>query len=364
MGLLSGKGFKVGQKTLTAAAIAAFLVSIFEFLFMISPFIAYFYALFSPLLNILQSTWILAWLTDFYLSHISDVLSSTPIVYPLSRFFFFGGLALFLTHVAYLYWMKYMRKQLATGLLYRWIRHPQYLGFMIAGLGGAMRWPRFVNLLLWALMCLAYFHLALFEESSVLGRHGQEYERYLAKTWRFCPGDTAARLPGGSATFLCLVIATGFVCHSFSLRRLVARPLPARNDVLILAPLDYLPANVESVVDSIASEQGSLPGKVLLLYLIRGQNIRHLLIDSGLAQEAFDSSKDVRGEIFILAARAGYSCLGKFCPKMMNAQDALSAFAVRKPVGLYYLLSDRDNIPKKFTWSEDSTFAHASMPVL
>src|SRR5262249_11824868 len=53
------------------ASLSAFLIAISEMVFMASPFAAYFYNAYSPVLTLTVSHSSLIWLTDFFVPHLS-----------------------------------------------------------------------------------------------------------------------------------------------------------------------------------------------------------------------------------------------------------------------------------------------------
>src|SRR5215470_12514103 len=131
------------------ASLSAFLIAISEMVFMASPFAAYFYNAYSPVLTWTESHSFLIWLTDFFVPHLSTPSSAWfGSLVKLPRYLTFVGLASFTLHAVYLYWTKFVRRGMATALLYRYVRHPQYLSFAVAGLGLVFYWPSFINLLL------------------------------------------------------------------------------------------------------------------------------------------------------------------------------------------------------------------------
>ena len=156
------------------ATVGAFLIAISEMVFMASPFAAYFYSAFSPVLKWTENHSYLMWLTDFFVPHLSTPASAWfGSLLKLPRYLTFVGIASFATHAGYLYWMKFVRKRVATGLLYRYVRHPQYLSFAVAGLGLVFYWPRFINLLLFFVMLIGSYALARTEEERVQRQHGR-----------------------------------------------------------------------------------------------------------------------------------------------------------------------------------------------
>ena len=74
------------------------------------------------------------------------------------------------------------------------IRHPQYVSLAAAGIGLAIMWPRFLTLMLLAVMLFLYYLLAKDEERRMLARHGDSYRAYMDRSGMFLP-RVAERLP-------------------------------------------------------------------------------------------------------------------------------------------------------------------------
>jgi protein-S-isoprenylcysteine O-methyltransferase Ste14 len=166
-----------------------------EIIIMISPFAAYFYAGYGPLLNTLYAFPATAWLTGFFLPH--AVVSKSSVlnfVNGLGRTLFSLGMLAFLIGAFQVYSAKLRRKGVVTGILYRWIRHPQYLFLAIAGLGLLLFWPRFFILILYVSMLFVYYLLARYEEQRMLAKHGESYRTYMERTAMFLPGEPGAKI--------------------------------------------------------------------------------------------------------------------------------------------------------------------------
>ena len=123
----------IQARFLSVASAGAFLLAISEMIFMASPFAAYFYSVYSPVLTWTESHSFLIWLTDFFVPHLSTPSSAWfGSLLKLPRYLTLIGLASFAIHAVYLYWMKFVKKTVATALLYRYVRHPQYLSLGIS----------------------------------------------------------------------------------------------------------------------------------------------------------------------------------------------------------------------------------------
>lgn len=88
------------------------------------------------------------------------------------------GLAGFAVSAAQVYGNKLLGRGVARGLLYRFVRHPQYLALGVAGWGLLTLWPRFLLLGLWVTMLFLYAGLARHEERRMAERFGDAYRRF------------------------------------------------------------------------------------------------------------------------------------------------------------------------------------------
>jgi protein-S-isoprenylcysteine O-methyltransferase Ste14 len=183
----------INSRVLNNSVSVLYLLIGLEIVIMISPFAAYFYSVYGPLLNFLYDYKITAWLTGFFLPH--AVVSKTPllnILGSLGRILFSLGIIAFLIGAVQIYSAKFRRKGMVSSVLYRRIRHPQYLFLAIAGFGLLLFWPRFLILVLYITMLYVYYLLARHEEQRMLAQYGDSYGTYLQNTAMFLPGE-----PGG-----------------------------------------------------------------------------------------------------------------------------------------------------------------------
>jgi protein-S-isoprenylcysteine O-methyltransferase Ste14 len=72
------------------------------------------------------------------------------------------------------------RGQLAQTGIYRRIRHPQYVGFILIMLGFLIQWPTILTLAMFPLLVAMYVRLAKQEERAAAARFGVEYHAYEA----------------------------------------------------------------------------------------------------------------------------------------------------------------------------------------
>lgn len=78
--------------------------------------------------------------------------------------------------------------RMASGGLYKYIRHPQYTGFFLFLLGSMINWPTLMTMLTLPILWVVYLKLAKSEESDAIAEFGDQYRTYMARTGRFLPG--------------------------------------------------------------------------------------------------------------------------------------------------------------------------------
>ncbi len=178
-------------------ASAGFYVLIaFEFFYMASPFAAYFYAVYGPGMDGLQSLGAANWTLWFFLPHIVEHTRSPIINHAetLGLGLFVGGLVAFVIGAFQVYRAKLLKRGAVTGGLYAHIRHPQYTALIAASIGMLLIWPRFLVLFATVAVFFAYVALARVEETDCLRRY-PGYGAYHARTGMFLPRSWTAWLP-------------------------------------------------------------------------------------------------------------------------------------------------------------------------
>jgi protein-S-isoprenylcysteine O-methyltransferase Ste14 len=97
--------------------------------------------------------------------------------------FFMGGLLIMLG------WSKIFsnKDSLVTDGLYKYIRHPQYLGILLATLSLIIYSFSPISLMLWPLLVIIYYRLARKEERDVESKFGEEYREYKRSVPMFLP---------------------------------------------------------------------------------------------------------------------------------------------------------------------------------
>lgn len=228
-------------------AIVLYFVIGFEVLIMISPAAGFFYAAFNPFLLFLNRSPATRWLTAFFLPHMvspPDLLLQAVRV--AGSGLFLAGAAMFLACAGQVYYHKFAGKGVVLRGLYSRIRHPQYLGLALTGMGLSILWPRFLVVALWALMVGVYYLLARDEQGRMLRQFGERYRSYMDRTGMFLPKAweaAFARLLPRTAPLRAwmgfLVLTAGSLGGAFALRSYTLAHLPiwSNGPVSVLAIL-------------------------------------------------------------------------------------------------------------------------------
>lgn len=148
-----------------------------------------------PLTIYLLSSWLGNRFPQINFSHNSghlweDLLGNTgdphfSILHILSYILIIGGLILISASWKMLYQATKNQTIAKTGP-YKYIRHPQYVGFIIIILGFLMQWPTLLTLIMAPVLIIMYIRLARKEEKEVLQKYPQ-YQDYLKNTPAFLP---------------------------------------------------------------------------------------------------------------------------------------------------------------------------------
>jgi protein-S-isoprenylcysteine O-methyltransferase Ste14 len=77
--------------------------------------------------------------------------------------------------------------QLATTGLYAFMRHPQYVGFILVMVGFLIEWPTLLTLIMFPILVMMYVRLSRREEKEATEAFGDFYRSYAAMTPAFFP---------------------------------------------------------------------------------------------------------------------------------------------------------------------------------
>jgi protein-S-isoprenylcysteine O-methyltransferase Ste14 len=286
------------QKAVVRGAIVLYFVIGLEILIMISPAAGFFYAAFNPFLLSLAQYSATRWLTAFFLPH---MISPPGLLLKSVRVFgsllFVVGAAVFVICAGQVYYNKFTRKGVALGGLYSRIRHPQYLGLALTGLGLSILWPRFLVVALWAVMVALYYLLARDEERRMLGQFGEEYRRYMDRSGMFLPKKVEVaverlvplRIPALRTVAVLLLLALCSVGGAFALRSYTVSRLPlwskGRVTVLAILPSDLMMLNyrMSSVLEvpEIEARLARQPGRIIVYFMPKNYVMQGMIADTG-----------------------------------------------------------------------------------
>lgn len=178
----------IKRKPFIVAFLFYFLIA-FEFAYMAGPFAAFFYSAYSPALNFFNNIEPLSWLIQFFLPHVTQSSSSALISSHnvIGAILALGGFLMFVIGACRIYYSKLAKKGAVTGGMYKYIRHPQYISFIICSLGLLLIWPRYIVLIGFVTMLFVYYYLARAEETECIEKFGETYITYMENTNMFIP---------------------------------------------------------------------------------------------------------------------------------------------------------------------------------
>jgi protein-S-isoprenylcysteine O-methyltransferase Ste14 len=283
---------------LFGAAIVLYFVIALEVLIMISPFAAVLYAAFNPVLLWFAHGSATRWLAAFFLPHMvlppGVFLKAVRVA---GSVLFVAGAAIFMGCAVQVYFHKFFRRGPALGGLYRWIRHPQYLALGATGLGLAILWPRFLTIVLWAVMIVLYYFLARDEERRMVKQFGDRYRQYMTRTGMFFPqglAQAADRLPFphsrvlrplfGFVLLFALAIGGAFALRVYTVARL---PLWSQGRITALAILPGDSVMLEHRMDALVElpeiryRLERISGPVLVYVIPQQYIMQGMIADTG-----------------------------------------------------------------------------------
>ena len=78
-------------------------------------------------------------------------------------------------------------RALATTGPYSYVRHPQYVGFILVMFGFVLQWPTLLTLAMFPVLVWMYVRLARSEEQDAIVEFGEAYRQYAARVPGFIP---------------------------------------------------------------------------------------------------------------------------------------------------------------------------------
>lgn len=206
---------------------------------------------------------------------------------------------------------KVWKRGVASRGLYAIIRHPQYVSLAVAGVGLAILWPRFLTLVLLAVMLFLYYVLAKDEERRMLARHGMGYRDYMAHTGMFFPRWTEADLPAEDrelyrvgpgkaaavlAALLVIPVGTGFVLRGYTIAALPLLSIGGVDAITITADdLEAAQKLIPAVLDdpAVAAKLSAmeLDHRWLAYVIPIDYTMQGMIADTGAAWRLFEQHK-------------------------------------------------------------------------
>ncbi|MBT8442577.1 MAG: isoprenylcysteine carboxylmethyltransferase family protein [Gammaproteobacteria bacterium] len=283
--------------------ILVYAAATLEMIIMVTPFAAYFYSVYTPLLHGLEASPLTAWLPQFFLPHLAHTrIAAFRYVEWLGAALALVGLIGFFACAIQLYYGKFIKKQLVTGGLYGRVRHPQYLMLIIGGAGFLLLWPRFFILVTYLVMLGLYYMLARHEEETIRKRYGSETDAYLARVAMFNPfrrprEDANWRpLPRTKALGIWAGVFAVSLLTAFGLRALAVSQFYAvtaeEASVTALSFREMDDAALREIMESalqtdeLTTLREKDPDIALMMHINDGRSqLTHLLIDLGMKAE-------------------------------------------------------------------------------
>jgi protein-S-isoprenylcysteine O-methyltransferase Ste14 len=102
-------------------------------------------------------------------------------------FVFIGGGFLLISVAWKVLYDAQQRRSLATNGPYSYVRHPQYVGFILVMFGFLLQWPTILTLAMFPVLTVMYVKLARSEEQDAKSEFGDAYAKYAAEVPGFIP---------------------------------------------------------------------------------------------------------------------------------------------------------------------------------
>jgi len=155
--------------------------------------IALFMEMFGLNLSLFLFSWIFGNVLVDNLYNIVAVVVSFPVfanlffyvILPISNMIILVGILLVIYGWSQIYKAK-GQKLVKTGI-YSYIRHPQYVGFILITVGMIVLWPVITTIIIWPFLFILYRRLAKSEEKRLENTFGEEYKQYKNSVPGFFP---------------------------------------------------------------------------------------------------------------------------------------------------------------------------------
>ena len=113
-----------------------------------------------------------------------------------SNVLIFGGFILLSSAWRVLYQAQRSHSVATTGP-YAYVRHPQYVAFVLIMFGFLLQWPTIITLVLFPVLLVVYARLAKSEERDAIAEFGSAYEAYRRNVPAFIPRPGRHNLSSG-----------------------------------------------------------------------------------------------------------------------------------------------------------------------
>ena len=90
--------------------------------------------------------------------------------------------------------------KVATSGAYKYIRHPQYVGFSLIIVGFLLQWPTLITILMAPFLLWRYASLSKLEEKEIEAKYGNEYRKYKKQTPAYIPSLVKILISLGKTT--------------------------------------------------------------------------------------------------------------------------------------------------------------------
>lgn len=117
----------------------------------------------------------------------------------LSNVFIFGGFIM-LSNAWHVLWKAQREHKMACTGIYSYVRHPQYVAFIIIMLGFLLQWPTLPTLVMFPILTITYVRLGKREEKISEDEFGDAYRAYKAKTPGWIPNFSVQTTNVGAKT--------------------------------------------------------------------------------------------------------------------------------------------------------------------
>lgn len=143
---------------------------------------AFLVAFFTEMYGIPFTFYLLSSAFNFKTTGLNPILEFLGLGDYMLEVFWWVGVTLILMGLSLMFlgWKKIYHegKNLVMNGIYKYSRHPQYLGVILICTGFLVSWPTLLTLAMYPVLVLAYYRLAKIEERKMVDKFGKLYENY------------------------------------------------------------------------------------------------------------------------------------------------------------------------------------------